>query len=44
MTIKEKAKEYSKGRWDEPTAYEAYIAGATEQTVIENLKSAFEYD
>ena len=35
MTIKEKAKEYSKGRWDEPTAYEAYISGATEQKAID---------
>ena len=34
-TIKERAKEYSKGRWDEPTAYEAYIAGATEQKAID---------
>ena len=35
MTIKERAKEYSKGRWDEPTAYEAYIAGAKEQQAID---------
>ena len=34
-TIKERAKEYSKGRWDEPTAYEAYIAGAKEQKAID---------
>ena len=34
-TIKERAKEYSKGRWDEPTAYEAYIAGAKEQKSID---------
>ena len=34
-TIKERAKEYSKGRWDEPTAYEAYISGATEQKAID---------
>ena len=42
-TIKERAKEYSKGRWDEPTAYEAYIAGATEQKAIdiEKAKNAF---
>lgn len=42
-TIKERAKEYSKGRWDEPTAYEAYIAGATEQKAIdiEKAKTAF---
>ena len=35
-TIKERAKEYSKGRWDEPTAYEAYIAGAKEQKAIDD--------
>ena len=35
MTIKERAKEYSKGRWDEPTAYEAYTAGAKEQQAID---------
>ena len=35
QTIKERAKEYSKGRWDEPTAYEAYISGATEQKAID---------
>ena len=42
-TIIERAKEYSKGRWDEPTAYEAYIAGAKEQKVIdiEKAKTAF---
>ena len=34
-TIKERAIEYSKGRWDEPTAYEAYIAGAKEQKAID---------
>ena len=47
-TIKERAKEYSKGRWDEPTAYEAYISGATEQKaiddeVIEKLMSIVEH-
>ena len=46
-TIEERAKEYSKGRWDEPTAYEAYIAGATEQKAIDDaelfrLKSSWE--
>ena len=46
-TIKERAKEYSKGQWDEPTAYEAYISGATEQKAIDEakllkLKSAWE--
>ena len=35
-TIIERAKEYSKGRWDEPTAYEAYIAGAKEQKAIDD--------
>ena len=35
-TIIERAKEYSKGRWDEPTAYEAYISGATEQKAIDD--------
>ena len=34
-TIEERAKEYSKGQWDEPTALKAYIAGATEQKVID---------
>ena len=34
-TIKERAKEYSKGQWDEPTALKAYIAGATEQKAID---------
>ena len=34
-TIKERAKGYSKGRWDEPSAYEAYIAGAKEQKAID---------
>ena len=38
-TIKERAKEYSKGRWDEPTAYEAHIAGATEQKAIDTDKA-----
>ena len=34
-TIEERAKEYSKGQWDEPTALKAYIAGATEQKAID---------
>lgn len=38
-TIIERAKEYSKGRWDEPTAYEAYIAGAKEQKAIDIEKA-----
>ena len=33
-TIEERAKEYSKGQWDEITALKAYIAGATEQKAI----------
>ena len=37
--IEERAKEYSKGRWDEPTAYEAYIAGAIEQKAIDIEKA-----
>ena len=34
-TIEERAKEYSKGQWDEPTALKAYITGATEQKAID---------
>ena len=34
-TIEERAKEYSKGQWDIPTAIKAYIAGATEQKAID---------
>ena len=34
-SIEERASEYSKGRWDELTAKEAYIAGATEQQAID---------
>ena len=34
-TIEERAREYSKGQWDEPTALKAYVAGATEQKVID---------
>ena len=34
-TIKERAKEYSKGQWDEPTANKAYIDGAKEQKAID---------
>ena len=34
-TIEERAKEYSKGQWDETTALKAYIAGATEQKAID---------
>ena len=38
-TIKERAKEYSKGQWDEPTANKAYIDGAKEQKVIDIEKA-----
>ena len=34
-TIEERAKEYSKGQWDVPTALKAYIVGATEQKAID---------
>ena len=34
-SIEERAKEYSKGQWDELTAKNAYIAGATEQKAID---------
>ena len=34
-SIEERAKEYSKGQWDEPTALKAYVAGATEQKAID---------
>ena len=42
-TIEERAKEYSKGQWDEPTANKAYIDGAKEQKAIdiERAKTAF---
>ena len=38
-TIKERAKEYSKGQWDEPTALKAYIDGAKEQKAIDIEKA-----
>ena len=34
-TIEERAKEYSKGQWDIPTAIKAYVAGANEQKAID---------
>ena len=43
-TIEERASEYSKGRWDELTAKEAYIAGATEQQAIEEEVTLKKYD
>ena len=33
--IEERAKEYSKGQWDEITAKKAYISGAKEQKAID---------
>ena len=46
-TIKERAIEYCKEQWDEPTAMTAYMDGATEQKAIDHaellkLKSAWE--
>ena len=38
-TIEERAKEYSKGQWDEPTANKAYIDGATDQKAIDDAKA-----
>ena len=37
-TIVERAKEYSKGQWDELTALKAYIAGAMEQKAIDDAE------
>ena len=37
-TIEERAKEYSKGQWDEPTANKAYIDGAKEQKAIDDAE------
>ena len=34
-TIEERARKYSKGQWDEPTAIKAYIDGAKEQKAID---------
>lgn len=46
-TIKERAIEYCKEQWDEPTTMRAYMDGATEQKAIDDaillkLKSAWE--
>ena len=43
-TIEERAKEYSKGQWDVPTAIKAYIAGAKKQKAIDdaNLHEKFQ--
>lgn len=38
-SIEERAKEYSKGQWDELTARTAYIAGAKEQKAIDIQKA-----
>ena len=35
-TIKERAIEYCKEQWDEPTAMEAYMDGAIEQKAIDD--------
>ena len=35
-TIKERAIEYCKEQWDEPTAMKAYMDGATEQKAIDD--------
>ena len=43
-TIKERAKEYSKGQWDEPTANKAYIDGAKEQKAIDIEKACEWFD
>lgn len=47
MTIKERAIEYCKEQWDEPTTMRAYMDGAIEQKAIDDaillkLKSAWE--
>lgn len=36
MTIKERAIEYCKNQWDEPTAMTAYMDGANEQKAIDD--------
>ena len=38
-TTEERAKEYSKGQWDEPTAHKAYIDGAKAQKAIDIEKA-----
>ena len=43
-TIEERAKEYSKGQWDEPTANKAYIDGAKEQKTIDIEKACEWFD
>ena len=36
MTLKERAREYCKNQWDEPTAMTAYMDGANEQKAIDD--------
>ena len=43
-SIEERVKEYSKGRWDELTAREAYIEGAKEQKDIDVKKAKDAFD
>lgn len=38
MTIKERAIEYCKEQWDEPTTMRAYMDGAIEQKAIDDAK------
>ena len=40
-TIEQRASEYSKGRWDELTAKEAYIAGAKDQKAIDDAEKQY---
>lgn len=39
--IEQRAIEYAKGRWDELTAKEAYIAGATDQKAIDDAEKHY---
>ena len=39
--IEQRAIEYAKGRWDELTAKEAYIAGAKEQKAIDDAEKHY---
>lgn len=43
-SIEERAREYSKGQWDELTARAAYIAGAKEQKAIDDEMRVKKYD
>ena len=42
--IEQRAIEYAKGRWNELTAKESYIAGATDQKAIEEEVTLKKYD